>query len=58
MFFWVVQWLVGEGGGVKNLIKYFSGLNIHEQVLVLGSIEKGFFQCCEILYEYSLNSCK
>lgn len=51
MFFWVVQWLVGEGGGVKNLIKYFSGLNIQEQVLVLGSIEKGFFQCCEILYE-------
>lgn len=35
--------MVGEGGGVKNLIKYFSGLNIHELVLVLGSIEKGFF---------------
>lgn len=43
MFFGVVLWLVGEGGGVKNLIKYFSGLNIHELVLVLGSIEKGFF---------------
>lgn len=36
-------WLVGEGGGVKNLIKYFSGLNIYELVFVLGSIEKVFF---------------
>lgn len=54
MIFWVVLWLVGEGGGVKNMIKYFSGLIIHKLVLVLGSIEKGFFN----VVRFYMNSLK